>query len=634
MNRTSILYCFILLCLVVLSVGATSVYAQNEVTFQVNMKIKMMEQSFLPGSGDIVSVKGDFNGWGGTDTLKDLDGDSVYTGTISLPEGAIAYKFMKTLRLASDWEGVDNRTYNVAAGAQSIPVTYFDNDSVYNAPVTMVPVTFQVRMGVKMQEGTFLPDSGDIVRVAGNFNAWGSSTDTLKDPDHDSIYTGAVNIAEGSSIQYKFLKTARGGIDWENSIGDNRTYTVPTGGGTIAPAYFDNDALVSVPTTGNILWQVDMTAFSQLGWFRPDLGDSLQVRGGMNSWGGTPMSANLFQDGVFEANIPFSGFTYDDIPHKFFTKFDTTSAFTRFPGFETGNRDEYQYDHPADRGDGNVIFNVGTGGDISTPLRYFGSVSPYGIIPAGDTVDVTISVNMGPATRYSVPLDLATDTVKLAFEEGVWRATQQRLQGSFPRYQVMTQAAPGDSMYSITFKVVGPTHYAILYRFQYTNPGGTAVTDQSGSLGGSNVYQSRYIQPVTMKTAAKSSATVWPRFYSMPTDTWAKTSPFVAEVPPFDIINGVEEVISGVPQAYVLSQNYPNPFNPVTRIRYSIPEAGLVTLKVFNILGQQVASLVNQEQKAGNYVALFEANKFPSGVYFYRLESGSFRQVMKMVLMK
>ena len=89
-----------------------------------------------------------------------------------------------------------------------------------------------------------------------------------------------------------------------------------------------------------------------------------------------------------------------------------------------------------------------------------------------------------------------------------------------------------------------------------------------------------------------------------------------------------------MPKVYALAQNYPNPFNPATRIRYTIPEAGRVSLKVFNLLGQEVASLVNQEQNAGNYVALFEANKLSSGVYFYRLEAGSFTQVLKMVLMK
>ena len=90
----------------------------------------------------------------------------------------------------------------------------------------------------------------------------------------------------------------------------------------------------------------------------------------------------------------------------------------------------------------------------------------------------------------------------------------------------------------------------------------------------------------------------------------------------------------GVPEAYTLNQNYPNPFNPVTRITYSIPENAKVSLKVFNLLGQEVATLVNQDQARGNYVALFEANRVATGVYFYRLDAGKFTETKKMLLLK
>ncbi len=90
----------------------------------------------------------------------------------------------------------------------------------------------------------------------------------------------------------------------------------------------------------------------------------------------------------------------------------------------------------------------------------------------------------------------------------------------------------------------------------------------------------------------------------------------------------------GIPEEYKLNQNYPNPFNPATRITYSIPENAKVTLKVFNLLGQEVAQLVNENQVRGNYVALFEANRLATGVYFYRLEAGKFTDTKKMLLLK
>lgn len=89
-----------------------------------------------------------------------------------------------------------------------------------------------------------------------------------------------------------------------------------------------------------------------------------------------------------------------------------------------------------------------------------------------------------------------------------------------------------------------------------------------------------------------------------------------------------------VPNSYKLGQNYPNPFNPTTEINYSVPQNGFVTLEVFNVLGQEVATLFSGVQHAGNYVASFDATKFASGVYFYRLQAGSFSVTKKMVLLK
>ncbi|HEY9167631.1 MAG TPA: T9SS type A sorting domain-containing protein [Candidatus Kryptonia bacterium] len=99
-------------------------------------------------------------------------------------------------------------------------------------------------------------------------------------------------------------------------------------------------------------------------------------------------------------------------------------------------------------------------------------------------------------------------------------------------------------------------------------------------------------------------------------------------------IDAVKREGSSVPASYSLLQNYPNPFNPTTTIRYSLPQSGMVSLKIYNILGQEVTTLVNQHQSAGNYTATFDASRFASGVYFYRLNAGSFNQVRKMLLLK
>ena len=85
---------------------------------------------------------------------------------------------------------------------------------------------------------------------------------------------------------------------------------------------------------------------------------------------------------------------------------------------------------------------------------------------------------------------------------------------------------------------------------------------------------------------------------------------------------------------FLLSQNYPNPFNPTTTINYSVVEHSLVSLKIFDVLGEEVETLINQQMTAGNYKIEFDASTLPSGIYFYRLQSNNFSETKKLILLK
>ena len=112
---------------------------------------------------------------------------------------------------------------------------------------------------------------------------------------------------------------------------------------------------------------------------------------------------------------------------------------------------------------------------------------------------------------------------------------------------------------------------------------------------------------------------------------------------PLNEIIGIKQISEVVPPSYSLDQNYPNPFNPKTKIKFNMPalnsplkkgEGGMIILKVYDILGKEIETLVNEKLNAGTYEVTFDASKYPSGVYFYRLTTDDFSETKKMLLTK
>jgi hypothetical protein len=98
-------------------------------------------------------------------------------------------------------------------------------------------------------------------------------------------------------------------------------------------------------------------------------------------------------------------------------------------------------------------------------------------------------------------------------------------------------------------------------------------------------------------------------------------------------INSVEND-NYLSKSFNLFNNYPNPFNPVTTIKYEINEPGFISLKVFDVLGSEVATLVNEDKVSGSYQIQFDASKLPSGSYYYKLSDGKYSETKKMILLK
>jgi hypothetical protein len=171
-------------------------------------------------------------------------------------------------------------------------------------------------------------------------------------------------------------------------------------------------------------------------------------------------------------------------------------------------------------------------------------------------------------------------------------------------------------IYKFTLTIVGPNFNGFLYNYAYTSTAG--LVHEAGSQEEVRV---RYIAQTAPRTFVSP--------YSAPLDIWSNSEKPEEAGP----LTSVEE-IPGTPIEYALEQNYPNPFNPSTLIRFSIPEQGLVNIKVFNLLGEEIATLLNGELSRGNYEVNFDGAKLSSGVYFYTITANNFVATKKMMLIK
>jgi len=158
------------------------------------------------------------------------------------------------------------------------------------------------------------------------------------------------------------------------------------------------------------------------------------------------------------------------------------------------------------------------------------------------------------------------------------------------------------------------------------------------SSGGKSIYISYLLDLATALDTTDGNwywvnygAAYWDYCYNLTADGTALLDAIFAETYG---TSAPEKNLAGRPDGYKLSQAYPNPFNPTTQITFAVPTAGKVALKVYNINGQEVASLFNGNMAAGTKTLTFDASKLASGVYLYRMEAGDFAQTRKMVLVK
>jgi hypothetical protein len=479
---------------------------------------------------------------------------------------------------------------------QTNPAVFFVAPvAVRTAGGNTVDITFNVDMGVQASKGQF--NIGDPVKIAGNFNGWNNGADVLTDADADTIYTITKTFNVGDTLLYKFIKGADG---WEND--PNRQYIVPASNSTIT-VYFNDDTQYAVPTTIDVTFSCNMEYEIVSGRFNPAT-DTLSVRGNFNGWG----SSNLLFQSISDPNI-----------------YEGTFPILTYEGYEF----LYKY---AYFGGGNTTWEndpnksyVVTADDITLGSafieRTFNNANPSTITNYPVTIKFTVNMT-GAISSITLQPFPSIDDVRLCganaplkWPAGGWPNADSTKTIKLYDNGTNGDVTSGDNIWSrdVTF----PQYSPLTIQYKYGANWGLA-SNEGGNDNENGVGADHFIN----LTPTMISATVENVFGTMGTHTLV------------NVVTDVEDLNSGIPTVYDLGQNYPNPFNPSTIIRFSIPEAGFVTLKVFNLLGEEVATLLNAEKTAGNYEATFDASNLSSGIYFYKLESQNFTSTKKMLLLK
>ena len=475
-----------------------------------------------------------------------------------------------------------------------------------------ISVNFKCDMSVKIKQLGFNPAT-DILTIAGNFNGWNATANPLAKGANDSIYTLAIDTFHvNDTLFYKYV--INGGT-WEND--PNRTIVVPAGGITVK-TWWNNDSVFVPIGNGNINFGVDMSAQATIGIYDGAI-DSLQVRGGFNSWGGNDIPrSHMFQNAINDASWGLNvSFTNEPLgtaeQYKYYLVMGDTAR---------SNHWTDGWERPLSTGGGNRPVTFLGQPSQDAPVSYFDDAKPDNVITtASGDKQITFKVDMTKAMNsnlFPTPFNPATDQVYWIPRQPSWLYAQGLPDTDTLQAFPMTLESGTTYKGTVTVKAPGINGMLYIYGFKHPATNGFIRENTGYNIG---AYRTRYIK--------QTAANVFVQPYTAPTDTMTNdTKEWESSALSVQIENGT------TPSAYTLSQNYPNPFNPSTVISFSVPKSGLVTLKVYNLLGQEVATLVNENLAANSYKVTFDAKNLTSGVYFYNIKAGDFSLSKKMMFVK
>lgn len=535
-------------------------------------------------------------------------------------------------------------------------------------------IWFRVNVGRLVQEQKFDPaihkvGVRGVPEIIGNPADWSSAgfylTQETK-PDYvtpnspDVFYSGALklhrdSVTAGSEFRFQYVPEMGDVVGWED--GGDRPVVIPANDTTFQYAFHSRQA-PSTETlyTSNIEFRVNTQMLEALGLFSSQL-DEVQFRGGPNGWGGAAMD---FDSESRDFNYLLNNWVHAEgatIGYKYYISYDESRQDVNSPNYiQAVEADvDFGYEEPANSGGSDRVYTLGTEQAQSTGVTSFNDISLASVIQ--QDMSVTFEIDMNPALTASTPFNPATDSVYLRIESKVLAFTQKKLENGYDWIHggaMFENAQSSEEIEFLRFKPVdGETNvYSLtldlkapfVNDFGYIIGFGSAFSDagltyNGGGFGpGRRYYQ--FIQPLSVEDGGINPLlgqvynVTWPESATLDRVSWKQEElPFETQ-PNYAVLADVTEPVNSLPTSFKLEQNYPNPFNPTTNIAFNIPTASQVTLEVYNMLGQRVATLLNRQLSAGSHMVPFSAANLGSGIYIYRLTAGNFVDTRRMTLIK
>jgi hypothetical protein len=477
-------------------------------------------------------------------------------------------------------------------------------------------VTFQVNMKAQMALGNFVIAT-DSVFVRGSFQGWAGYGNRLLDANNDSIYTGTWDIPAGD-ILFKYVRVHNGTDSWEAD--PNRTATVGADPLEIPVDWFDRQP-PAPPENVEINFRVVMTVQTLSHGWNPDR-DLVVVRGNADSlgnWGGAiALTEETGHPGIYSRWIKIPNAAVGvAIPYKFVI---LSGGIVDSAHWETMN-------------DNRVITPTGNEPDVLPPPAgngfheiqpdsvYFSNVGPNDIIT--NDLNVVFQVDIRPllgALRdigYVTDVQTHTDTVREVTNIDIAGYFNTWPWGNFSADHLANDLGQngdlvaGDGIWSRSIFFAAGSPRVLIYKY------GVNMFDAEGSFAHNHEQTLDDTQP-TMRLMA---------------DCWGAQDTIYNQWQSSCTVSADDHPIAAVSE-YRLDQNFPNPFNPVTYIRFSMPREEMATIRVYDLMGRRVTTLINGKVAAGEHTVALDASNFATGVYFYRLEAGSFNTTRKLLLLK